>query len=232
MGPPASRPEVRTPSHLALRCTTLGVMHRVALLDDHPAVLLGLRRLIDAEPDLAVIAAAPDAQELEEQLHGIGPDVLVADYDLGRSDGLAYCLRAKRRSEAPAIVIYSAYGGPALVLAARAAGADAIVDKAEPVDRLLSAIRGVAVGRRRLPDVPRAAFEAGVSRLEDEDLAVFAMLLDGASSSTIAQALRTSQEEVDRQAQRIVGRLRPARSPRLGGRRPFAAAAGMRHDGT
>ena len=207
-------------------------MHRVALLDDHPAVLAGLRRLIDAEPDLAVIAAAPNAHELDQQLHGIVADVLVADYDLGRSDGLAHCLRAKRRSEAPAIVIYSAYGGPALVLAARAAGADAIVDKAEPVRRLLSAIRGVAAGSRLLPAVPRAAFEAGVSRLEDEDLAVFAMLLDGASSSTIAQALRTSREQIDRQAQRIVGRLRPARGHQLGGRRPLAAAARMGHDGT
>ena len=68
-------------------------------------------------------------------------------------------------------------------------------------------------------------------RLEDEDLAVFAMLLDGASSSTIAQALRTSQEQIDRRAQRIVGRLRPARSPALGESGPLASAGRMRHDG-
>jgi len=191
-------------------------MHRVALLDDHPAVLAGLRRLIDAEPDLAVVAAATTAQEVAQQLDGMRTDVLVADYDLGPSDGLAHSLRAKRRAEAPAIVIYSAYGGPALILAARAAGADAIVDKAEPVGRLLTTIRGVAASRRILPAVPRHAFEAAVSRLEDEDLAVFAMLLDGASAPAIAEALRTSQEEIHRRAQRIVGRLRPARSSSFG----------------
>jgi two-component system response regulator DevR len=191
-------------------------MHRVALLDDHPAVLAGLRRLIDAEPNLAVVAAAPTAQEVAQQLDGMRTDVLVADYDLGPSDGLAHCLCAKRRTDAPAIIIYSAYGGPALILAARAAGADAIVDKAEPVHRLLTAIRGVAAGRRMLPAVPRRAFEAAVSRLEDEDLAVFAMLLDGASSAAIAEALRTSEEEINRRAQRIVGRLRPARSSSFG----------------
>lgn len=188
------------------------VMHRVALLDDHPAVLAGLRRLIDAEPDLEVVAAGPTAQDVARQLRGIGTDVLIADYDLGRSDGLAFCLRAKRRNESPAIIIYSAYGGPALTLAARAAGADALVDKAEPVGQLLAAIREVATGRRMLPGVPRAAFEAAVSRLEDEDLAVFAMLLDGNSPQAIAQALRTSQKDIDRRTQRIVGRLRPPRS--------------------
>jgi DNA-binding NarL/FixJ family response regulator len=191
------------------------VMHRVALLDDHPAVLAGLRRLIDAEPDLEVVAAGPTPRDVARQLRGIGTDVLIADYDLGRSDGLAFCLRAKRRNESPAIIIYSAYGGPALTLAARAAGADALVDKAEPVGQLLAAIREVATGRRMLPAVPRAAFEAAVSRLEDEDLAVFAMLLDGNSPQAIAQALRTSQEEINRRTQRIVGRLRPPRSAGL-----------------
>jgi DNA-binding NarL/FixJ family response regulator len=150
------------------------VMHHVALLDDHPAVLAGLRRLIGAEPDLEVVAAGSSAHDVARQLGGTTADVLIADYDLGRSDGLAYCLRVKRRDEAPAIIIYSAYGGPALILAARAAGADSIVDKSEPVGGLLTAIRAVAAGKRMLPAVPRRAFEAAVSKLEDEDLAVFA----------------------------------------------------------
>jgi DNA-binding NarL/FixJ family response regulator len=191
------------------------VMHRVALLDDHPAILAGLRRLIGAERDLEVVAAGTSAQDVARQLRGTPADVLIADYDLGRSDGLAYCLRAKRHDEAPGIIIYSAYGGPALILAARAAGADAIVDKAEPVDGLLTAIRAVAAGKRMLPAVPRCAFEAAVSKLEDEDLAVFAMLLDGTTPQAIAQALRTDGEEINRRAQRIVGRLRPVRGTAL-----------------
>jgi DNA-binding NarL/FixJ family response regulator len=190
-------------------------MHRVALLDDHPAVLAGLRRLIDAEPDLEIVAAGTTAHDVARQLQRTTVDVLIADHDLGRSDGLAFCLRAKRHDDAPAIIIYSAYGGPALILAARAAGADAIVDKAEPVARLLTAIRAVSVGKRLLPAVPRRAFETAVSKLEDEDLAVFAMLLDGTSPQEIAQTLRTKEAEINRRAQRIVGRLRPARGTAL-----------------
>ena len=215
VGPRAARREVGTPSKRAPAHPTLDVMCRVALLDDHPAVLAGLRRLIDAELDLEVVAAGLTAQDLARQLERTTTDVLITDHDLGRSDGLAFCLRAKRRRAAPAIIIYSAYGGPALILAARAAGADAIVDKAEPVARLLTAIRAVAAGERLLPAVPRSAFETAVSKLEDEDLAVFAMLLDDTSPQEIAQTLRTKEADINRRAQRIVGRLRPARGTAL-----------------
>jgi DNA-binding NarL/FixJ family response regulator len=184
-------------------------------LDDHPAVLAGLRRIIDAEPDLEIVAAGSAAEDVARQLERTPTDVLIADHDLGRSDGLAFCLRAKRREAAPAIIIYSAYGGPALILAARAAGADAIVDKAEPVARLLSAIRAVVAGKRILPAVPRRAFETAVSKLEDEDLAVFAMLLDGTPPQEVAQTLRTNEAEINRRTQRIVGRLRPVRGTAL-----------------
>jgi hypothetical protein len=62
--PDAGRREVSTPSKRAPERPTLDVMHRVALLDDHPAVLAGLRRLIDAEPDLEVVAAGSTAQDV------------------------------------------------------------------------------------------------------------------------------------------------------------------------
>lgn len=182
----------------------------LALLDDHPAVLAGLQRLIEPQPDLTVIAAAPTAAELSHQLDGTSADVFVLDYDLARSDGLSHCQRIKRRSRPPAVVIYSAYASHALVLAARAAGADGVVDKAEPVQLLLAAIRAAAAGELALPTVPRDAYEAAVGALDDEDLPVLAMLLDGESLDAIAQALRRDRAEVWWSAQRIVGRLRPA----------------------
>jgi two-component system response regulator DevR len=163
-------------------------MLRLVLLDDHPAVLAGLQRLIEPQPDLTVIAAAPTVAELSHRLDGAGADVLVLDYDLAGSDGLSLCQRIKRRSRPPAVIIYSAYGGHALVLAARAAGADGVVDKAEPVPLLLAAIRAAAAGERAMPAVPRDAYEAAVAALDDEDLPVVALLLDGESLDAIAHA--------------------------------------------
>ena len=194
--------------------STLEAMLRIALLDDHPAVLAGLRRLIKSEPDLMVAAAASTAHELARKLDGLRPDVLVLDYDLARDDGLAHCRRIKSRPEPPAVVVYSAYAGPALTLAARAAQADGVVDKAEPVRTLLTVLRSVALGEVVLPPVPRDVFEPAVAKLEDDDLPVFAMLLDREPLDSIARALRTDEAEVSWRAQRIVGRLRP----RLGAR--------------
>ncbi len=62
-------------------------MLRVALLDDHPAVLTGLQRLLASTPDLQPVAAAHSAQELLRDLDRSRPDVVVADYDLARGDG-------------------------------------------------------------------------------------------------------------------------------------------------
>jgi two-component system, NarL family, response regulator DevR len=184
-------------------------MLRIALLDDHPAVLTGLRRLMDSEADLTVAAVAASAPELARKLDGLRPDVLVLDHDLGRDDGLSHCRRIKSRPHAPAVVIYSAYAGPALTLAARAAQADGVVDKAEPVATLLGAVRRVAAGEAVMPPVPRDVFEAAVARLDDDDLPVFAMLLDREPAASIAEALRVDEAEVGWRTQRIVGRLRP-----------------------
>jgi DNA-binding NarL/FixJ family response regulator len=184
-------------------------MLRVALLDDHPAVLAGLRRLIDSEPDLTVAAAASSATKLARQLDGLRPDVVVLDHDLARHDGLSHCRRIKSRPQPPAVIIYSAYAGSALTLAARAAQADGVVDKAGPVPALLSAIRRVANGEIVISSVPRDVFEAAVARLDDDDLPVLAMLLDREPLDSIAQALHTDVAEIGWRAQRIVGRLRP-----------------------
>ena len=184
-------------------------MIHIALLDDHPAVVAGLRRLIAPEGDMTVVAAAATAPQLARQLNGARADVLVLDHDPARADGLARCRRIKDRANPPAVVIYSAYAGPAALLAARAAHADAVVDKADDVRVLLSAIRAVARGETRLPPVPRDAFESAVNRLEDEDLPVFAMLLDREPVDVIANTLGAQRAEVSWRVHRIIGRLRP-----------------------
>jgi DNA-binding NarL/FixJ family response regulator len=190
-------------------------MLALALLDDHPAVLIGLRRLLEPQPDMTVIAAAATVDELSRQLNRSAPDVLVLDYDLTRGDGLMHCLQVKRRPRPPAVVVYSAYSGDGLALAARAAGADAVIDKAEPVPHLLDAIRRAATGRRTLPDVPHAAYRAAVATLDDEDLPILAMLLDRAPVDDMAQALNKSRAQVSWQSQRIIARLRPTLGTRM-----------------
>jgi DNA-binding NarL/FixJ family response regulator len=189
-------------------------MIHLALLDDHPAVLAGLHRLIEREPDLLIVGAAPSAPELASQIGEQRVDVLVLDHDLARSDGLSQSRRIKDRPHPPAVIIYSAFASQALALAARVAHADAVVDKTEPVSSLLAAIRAVATGETVLPAIPRAAYETATGRLADDDLPVLAMLLGGESLPAIANALRTDRAEIAWRAQRIIDSLRPGATGR------------------
>jgi DNA-binding NarL/FixJ family response regulator len=189
-------------------------MIQLALLDDHPAVLVGLQRVIEQEPDIVVVAAAPTAPELPMQLGNTRADVLVVDHDVARSDGLSQSRRIKDRPRPPGVIIYSAFDKQALALPARVAHADAVVDKAEPVSSLLAAIRAVAHGQTMLPPVPRATYNAATARLDSEDLPVFAMLLGGEKVPAIADALRADRDEIAWRAQRIIGRLRPGATGR------------------
>ena len=202
-------------------------MLRVAILDDHPAVLAGLRRLIEAEHDMEVVAAAATPAELAKQIDGIRVNVLVLDYDLAAADGLAYCQRVKSRPRSPRIVIYSADATPALTLAARAAQADGVIAKADPIPLLLASIRRVVQGHAVMPPLRH---EALIARIDDEDLPILAMLLDGESLDAIAATLRIDRTEVGWRAQRIVGRLR--RRIRTYGVEPAAATATVGADGS
>jgi DNA-binding NarL/FixJ family response regulator len=184
-------------------------MIRLALLDDHPAVLAGLLRLLDGANDMEVLAAAADEVALARALDGRRPDILIVDYDPARGDALALCRRIKARPGTPRVLIYTSYVGPALTIAARAAQADGLVDKQEPAHAVISAIRGIAAGETVMPTVSRDEFEAAVARLDDSDLPIFAMLLDGAPVPTIAEDLRTNERDAARRAQTVVGRLRP-----------------------
>ena len=195
-------------------------MLRVLLLDDHPAVLAGLCRLIESERDLQVVGATGDPAEAHALLDATPADIVVLDHDLAHTDGLAHCLRIKRRTAPPAVVVYAAYASPALALAARAAGAEALVDKADPVPALVTAIRRAAKGERTLPPTSPDSYAAGVARLDDEDLPILAMLLDGTRVEDIAAAVDRAPGEIAWRAQRIVGKLCPGQRQRPHERAP------------
>ena len=147
-------------------------MLRVAILDDHAAVLAGLRRFFDPQHDLSVIAAAATVAELSHQLDGTRADVLVLAYDRTRSDGLSHCQRSSIARVRPQWSSTPPHSGHALVLAARVAGAHGVVDKAEPVQHLFAAIRAAAAGQLAMPAVAQDAYEAAIANVDDEDMPV------------------------------------------------------------
>jgi two-component system capsular synthesis response regulator RcsB len=196
-------------------------MIRVALLDDHPAVLAGLRRLLDYTAEIDVLAAAADEVELARALGTRRADVLIVDYDLARGDALALCRRIKARPEPLRVLVYSAYASPALAIAARVAQADGVLNKADPATALVETIRRIAHGETLIPDVAPEDLAAAAARVDDADLPIFAMLVDGEPLDMIAETLGTDQREIARRAGKLVGRLRPrlAQDARMGSSR-------------
>lgn len=188
-------------------------MIAIAVLDDHPAVRTGLERLVERAAGLAPVACVGHQDELWPRLDAGRVDVVVVDYDLARGDGLSVCLRLKERARPPRVIVYSAYAGPGLAVGARVAGADALVSKSEPVAVLLETIRHVAAGRTALPPLAPDVRQAALGRVEDDDVAVAAMLPAGTAHADVAEALSLSARDVAGRARRIVARLRPTAAP-------------------
>jgi DNA-binding NarL/FixJ family response regulator len=184
---------------------------RVVVVDDHAAVRAGLERLLSRAEGLEPVAAIGDDRRLEHVVAEHDVDVVVLDYDLERGDGLTACLRVRQRPRPPAVVIYSGYAGPGIALAAMAAGADALVGKADPVESLLESIRAAARGEATIESPPWELRDAAFSRLCAEDLAVLAMLLERVRTDDIAETLRIDRREALRRARRVIGMLRSSR---------------------
>lgn len=193
-------------------------MINIVIVDDHPAVRLGLHTALESEPGLVPIGAAANAAELGPLLYGCRPDVVLLDYNLPDADGLKVCRDVKTTVTAPAVILYSAFADTSMTVPAIVAGADGILDKGVPARELFAAIRAVADGRRALPPITADHLRAASAVLEDADLPILGMLVDGMGPRAIAEALHLDDRTLHRRTGRMLGRLTGAVdvSPRAG----------------
>ena len=189
-------------------------MTRIAIVDPQPAVRAGL---VDA-PAYGARASCPSARPAgreEAQSWSIAhrPDVVLLEPHLGDGDGLGLCRRtdAPRRRRA-----WSAYtdGEPTRHSRSRCASrapTASSTSRAAPQE-LFEALRVVARGGT----VAAAArgptqLRGRRARVETDDLALLAMLVDGTSPADVAETLRLDGRRVARRIERLLGRLRPRR---------------------
>jgi len=189
-------------------------MTRVVVIDPQPAVRAGLAMLLRAEPGIVPVGAAAGAHDGLKLAAHQRPDVVLLDPQLLDADGLGTCRRLRTLDPAPRVVLYSAGGDPSLPVTARVAGADALVDKSAPAEELFEAIRLVARGQTSLPPLDREQLDAAAHRVDSEDLALLAMLMDRTEPSDVAATLRLDRRKLQRRIEKLLGRLRsrPGRS--------------------
>lgn len=183
------------------------VRKRILIVDDHPAVRVGLRKLIGDEDDFDVVAAVASAEAGVLIAENKPIDVAVVDYQLRGRSGLWLTRKLKRLPDPPVVLMYSAYADGVLAAAAVVAEADAMLSKARLGSELCDAIRGVASGRVHMPPLsPRLADSLRV-RFDDQEQAIFGMLLAGIKPAEVAATLGLSTACIESRLGEMLRRL-------------------------
>ncbi|MGC5616177.1 response regulator [Georgenia sp. Z1491] len=175
---------------------------RVVLVDDHPVVRAGLRAVLDAEPDLDVVADVGDGEALLALLAtGEHVDVVLMDLQLGagRPDGAAVTRRV-HESGGPPVLVVTTYDTESDILAALDAGALGYLLKDAPTEELVAGVRAAAQGRTVLdPSVQSrlvGRMRSPGTALTPRELEVLDRLARGESNDQIAGALFLSRATV------------------------------------
>lgn len=178
-------------------------MINVLLLDDHAIVRNGYLRLIDAEPDMCVVAQAATSDEAYACLLSGGIDVAVVDLSLRGASGIEAIRRFLARDPQLRVMVLSMHDSPGYVTQAIRAGARGYLTKSSEPAAMLDAIRQVACGRRVLsPDIAQTLAAASLdgdslmTRLTPREFEVLRMAATGEATQQIATHMHLSPKTV------------------------------------
>jgi two-component system, NarL family, invasion response regulator UvrY len=119
---------------------------KLLVVDDHPIVRAGLRRLLAEETAFEMLEAA-DAREALSVFREHRPDLVVLDLSMPGRGGLEVIARLKLEDDGVRILVLSMHQDAVYAMRALRAGACGFISKNSPADRLLEAIRRVAAGQ-------------------------------------------------------------------------------------
>jgi len=190
-------------------------MISVLLADDHQILVDGLRRLIDAQSDMHVVATANDATSTIEAARANKPHVLVLDISMPGGGGMEVARRLREMELATKIVVLTMYAEERYVMEAVRLGAAGYVLKRAADKDLIEAIRTVAAGEAYLtPSAVRlllATQQTETGRpepiLSPREREVLRLTARGYSNLEIAERLFVSPKTVDTYRSRTMVKL-------------------------
>ncbi|MEU4834180.1 response regulator transcription factor [Streptosporangium sp. NPDC023615] len=116
-------------------------MIRTLLVDDESLIRAGLRFILESAPDVEIVGEAADGAEAVDAVRRLGPDVVLMDIRMPRTDGLAATEAVRRLPRAPAVVILTTFDGDEHVFTALEAGACGFLLKDTSPHDLIGAVR-------------------------------------------------------------------------------------------
>lgn len=174
------------------------------LADDHPALREGLRQTLSATQGLRVVGVAASAAEAMALARERAPDVLLLDMRLPDGDGLEVVRELRREAISTQVVIFTAHGDDAQVIAALQAGAAGYLQKDIAITDLVNAIRAAAAGRHvfsptiaaRLHGREGLLVNTRAGQLTPREREVLGMLAAGMRYRAISQRLSVSEATI------------------------------------
>lgn len=184
-------------------------MIRILAVDDHPLLRKGIAALVNAEPDMKLVAEASNGDEAVESFRLYRPDVTLMDLQLPGVNGIEAINLILSEFPDARIIVLTTYTGDAQVLRALRAGARAYILKGHVHRELLETIHTVHAGRKRIP--PDIAVELAEHAAEDElssrEIEVLRLIASGNSNKEIADQLCIGETTVKSHVTNILSKL-------------------------
>jgi two-component system, NarL family, invasion response regulator UvrY len=186
---------------------------KILIVDDHPIVRAGLRRLL--APEAAEIRDTASGEEAAEISKAWRPNLIILDLNLPGIGGLAVLERLKAPTSGTRILVFSMHDDPMHATRALQAGASGYVTKNAPPEEIIEAVRRVARGGTHVEHAvaEELAFSSiqarsqPLSELSARELEVLRLLAEGRTLSQIADTLGISYKTAANNCSRIKAKI-------------------------
>ncbi len=186
-----------------------GGVIRILAVDDHALLRKGIAALLNAEPDMKLVAEASNGAEAVTEFKKHRPDVTLMDLQLPGMSGIEATLAIRGDFPNARIIVLTTYPGDAQVVRALKAGARAYLLKAQVNKDLPDIIRAVHAGQKRIP--PEVAIELAEYTAEDDlssrEIDVLRLIASGKANKEIANQLSIAEETVKSHVSNILSKL-------------------------
>lgn len=182
-------------------------MIRLVIAEDQTLVAGALAALLETEPDLEVVAVAPNGRAGLEAVQEHQPDLLLTDIEMPHMSGLELAQAVMEHHDSTRVIIVTTFARPGYLRRALDAGASGYLLKDSPADELAEALRRVHAGGRAVS--PELAEQAWVARdpLTDRERQILRLAGDGRSTKAIAKEIHLSEGTVRNYLSEAISKL-------------------------
>jgi two-component system NarL family response regulator len=182
---------------------------RVLVADDHQVVRVGLKSIIDAEPDMEVVAEAADGRSTIAAFAAHRPDITLLDLRMPGLSGAHVITEIRKIAPKAHVIVVTSYDADEDVFRAMQAGARCYLLKDTFTEGLLDAIRSVHAGRRLIDPqlAARLVDRVNEQSLTTREVEVLALVARGRTNRQIAEELTMGEETVKSRLKQIFIKL-------------------------